>query len=120
VEIPEWIGVDLDGTLAIHTEGQGIDVIGEPISDMVARIHKWVAEDKKVKIFTARVARVEGFNECNADDQEVLIQAWLAEKGLPQLEITATKDWGMTEFYDDRAIQVERNTGRLVGYSTRK
>jgi hypothetical protein len=29
------------------------------------------------------------------------------------------KDFGMIELYDDRAVQVEINTGRLMGQSTR-
>jgi len=41
-----WIGVDLDGTLA-HYEGfKGAQHIGEPISPMVERVKRWLAEGK--------------------------------------------------------------------------
>lgn len=51
-----WYGFDLDGTLAIYHEWQGIAHIGEPVKPMVDRIKKMHKEGKKVKILTARVA----------------------------------------------------------------
>ena len=33
-----WIGVDLDGTLAIYTGWKGCDHVGEPIPPMVERV----------------------------------------------------------------------------------
>jgi hypothetical protein len=112
-----WIGVDLDGTLA-HYDGW-IDAthIGDPIPEMLERVKRWLAEGREVRIFTARVS-------CR--DQEELrivreaILGWLVDKaGLPQLAITCLKDYAMVELWDDRAVQVEANTGRPVGYSTR-
>jgi hypothetical protein len=35
------------------------------------------------------------------------------------LPITNCKDFAMVELYDDRCVQVEANTGRLIGQSTR-
>jgi hypothetical protein len=35
------------------------------------------------------------------------------------LPITNVKDYGMVELWDDRAVQVEMNTGRPIGHSTR-
>ena len=35
------------------------------------------------------------------------------------LTVTCVKDYAMIELYDDRAIQVTRNTGEIVGYSTK-
>ncbi|MBU3951695.1 MAG: hypothetical protein KKF12_16290 [Proteobacteria bacterium] len=39
---------------------------------------------------------------------------WLDENGLPQMEITNVKDYGMQRLYDDRSIKVEKNTGRII------
>jgi hypothetical protein len=38
-------------------------------------------------------------------------EAWLKAQGLPELEVTDRKDFGMIELWDDRAIQVVQNTG---------
>lgn len=117
MEQREWIGVDLDGTLA-HYEGfQGHDLIGPPIQEMKDRVMRWHRADIKVKIFTARVG---GYDKAEIARAKHFIEKWLAENGFPPFEITCMKDYYMTELYDDRAVQVEFNTGRLLGVSTRK
>lgn len=104
-----WIGVDLDGTLARHEDDwDGPHHIGAPVAPMVERVRQWLAEGKRVKIMTARVA---------GPDASVAvhhIHMWLSRVGLPCLEVTCSKDFAMTALYDDRAIQVRRNTGELV------
>ncbi|RWP84741.1 MAG: hypothetical protein EOR11_19975 [Mesorhizobium sp.] len=113
-----WIGVDLDGTLAEYTKWQGIRHFGQPIIPMVLRIKMWLDEGIEVRIFTARVAGLEG-DELHAFT--VALHKWLAiEAMLPPLQATNVKDFNMLELYDDRAVQVELNTGKLVGYSTRE
>jgi len=37
-ESDQWIGVDLDGTLAKYGEWRGVEHIGEPIPPMVDRV----------------------------------------------------------------------------------
>lgn len=107
-----WIGVDLDGTLAKYDHWRGIDHIGEPIAPMVERVLGWINQGVWVKVFTARVCA----DGPAADMARIYIQHWLVEVAkLPQLEITNIKDFGMVTLYDDRARQVEFNTGRLVG-----
>lgn len=106
-----WIGVDLDGTLAFYDHWRGIDHIGDPIPAMITRIRTWLAEGKVVKIFTARVS--------TADEEEKRaviqhIHAWLQRHGLPPLEVTNVKDFGMIELWDDRAMQVIPNSGIAV------
>ena len=100
-----WIGVDLDGTLARWDHASTIDSVGEPVPKMMALVKKMVANGVRVKIFTAR-----------AQDPEQLpiIRQWLSRQGLPELEITNIKDYYMQRLYDDRSIQVEKNTGRLI------
>lgn len=110
-----WIGVDLDGTLAHYNKWVSVDHIGEPIQPMVSRVQKWLSQGKKVKIFTARVhghgAPIVGGG---TEDAITPIQNW-CEKHIGQvLEITNIKDFGMIELWDDRSIQVEKNTGKRV------
>lgn len=103
-----WIGVDLDGTLAHYDKWRGFDHIGEPVAPMVERVKQWLAEGKKVKIFTARVSGREGFDKSRI---VTLIQRWCQENIGQALPVTNIKDTGMRELWDDRAVQVIRNTG---------
>lgn len=104
-----WIGVDLDGTLAYYDGYKGPYHIGPPIQLMVDRVKLWISEGKKVKIFTARAQN---------KHQITPITAWcIRHLGFP-LEITNTKDPEMIELWDDRCIQVEKNTGRILYENT--
>lgn len=100
-----WIGVDLDGTLAEYHGWGGPDGIGKPIPKMLERVINWLAEGREVRIFTAR-----------ASDPEMIpaVHRWLDSHGLPRLEVTCQKDFAMVELWDDRAVQVEPNTGRRM------
>lgn len=110
-----WIGVDLDGTLAMYTSWQGVDHVGDPIPAMVDRVKRWLAEGYEVRIFTARV----GNFDREAEIAGKAIRDW-TEKHLGQrLAVTCQKDYGMIELWDDRAVQVIPNTGEPVGQSTR-
>jgi len=108
-----WIGVDLDGTLAVYNGWKGHEHIGEPVIPMVDRVRTWLMEGKKIKIFTARLSQ-------NAEDeiyqQQVrkTIHQWCLKHIGCTLEITNTKDFGMIELWDDRCVQVEKNTGRII------
>jgi hypothetical protein len=120
-----WIAVDFDGTLA-HYEGWDGGNLGKPIPAMLERVKRWLAEDKIVKIFTARVGTTGLITTIgNTDDvdfaaeQRRKIQAWCIEHLGIALEVTATKDFAMIELWDDRAVQVVMNKGEPVGYSTR-
>ena len=95
----------MDGTLAYDNPRLSLSKIGDPIPPMLARVKKMVDNGMRVKIFTARASDTE---------QLPIIRKWLAENGLPELEITNIKDYSMLRLYDDRCIQVERNTGRLI------
>lgn len=102
-----WIGVDLDGTLAEYHRWMGIEHIGDPVPAMLKRVKAWLAEGVEVRIFTARVCRP-------ADRRAATrrIGDWCEMHGLPRLPVTNTKDYGMIELWDDRAVQVETNIGR--------
>jgi len=100
--IKQWIGVDLDGTLAHYTGWKGPDHIGEPIPLMMDRVKMWLAAGQKVKIFTARAATA---------SQIPPVRAWLEKHGLGHLEITNIKDMACKEIWDDRCVRVIPNTG---------
>ena len=102
----DWIGVDLDCTLAYYESGQGVKFVGTVIEPMKARVLRWIGEGKTVKIFTARVS----MNE-DAEAQRKMIQDWLEANGMPRLEVTCIKDTSMTELWDDRAVGVVKNVG---------
>jgi hypothetical protein len=102
------IYVDLDGTLAYYDGWKGPEVIGKPIPTMLERVRKWVSEGKVVKIFTARATN---------PDQIPMVQKWLDDLELEMLEITCTKGTDGEEFWDDRAVTVEKNTGKVLTIS---
>lgn len=129
-----WIGVDLDGTLAHYDGWKGADHIGEPVPAMVERVKRWLAEGKTVKIMTARVYcppepstrlfNVDGGSlpdgsewkawrarKEEADAAEVAIQGWCIRVFGHTLPVTCTKDYGMIELWDDRAVRVVINNG---------
>jgi hypothetical protein len=64
-----WIGVDLDGTLAYYDPEADFDPekVGPPVPKMVARVKRWLAEGKTVKILTARVASGNGIQKFDPD-----------------------------------------------------
>lgn len=104
----DWIGVDLDGTLAHYDRWRGVDHIGEPIPIMVNRVKKWLAAGITVKIFTARIY--------GRDLTEVLppIWRWCEEQFGQRLPVTNIKEQSMVVLYDDRAVRVVKNTGELI------
>ncbi len=104
-----WIGVDLDATLATYTGWKGPYDIGQPIEPMVSRVKAWIGEGKEVRIMTARVAP---FND-NRDLLAVVncIKAWCLQHIGHELPVTCTKDHGLIELWDDRAVGVVPNTG---------
>lgn len=104
-----WIGVDLDGTLAMYTTWKGAGHIGEPIPAMVQRVKDWLAAGIEVRIFTARVNQAYRYME---DDAVRHINAWCLEHIGDVLPVTAAKDFGMIELWDDRCVQVIPNTGQ--------
>lgn len=102
-----WIGFDLDGTVAFYEHGYASEnKIGPPIATMIEELKYWLSNGYTVKIMTARAAET---------SQIPPIKVWLKENNLPDLEITNVKDPGMIMLYDDRAVQVQTNTGRLIG-----
>lgn len=128
-----WVGVDLDGTLAHYDGWVSSSHVGEPVPAMLQRVKLWLAAGEEVRIFTARIHPIDGcvmpgemlmFQPATPRDRDAVlalraIQDWcLAWLGVV-LPVTNVKDYGMKELYDDRCVQVELNTGKLIGKSTR-
>lgn len=111
------IAVDFDGTLAQYEGYRGPGVYGEPVLSMLEKVRRWLAEGHEVVIFTARVA-IDDRDATHAVllQEHAAIQTWLRINGLPKLEVTCMKKKKFTEIWDDRAIAVERNTGRWFGF----
>lgn len=111
-----WIGVDFDGTLAHYDRWRGLSHVGEPIKPMCDRVRAWLAEGKEVKIFTARISTTDIPHEIVAHQVRKIktpIQNFCVREFAQTLEITNVKDFDMIELWDDRAVQVEKNTGLI-------
>ena len=106
-----WIGVDLDGTLAEYHGWEGALTIGPPIPLMVEFVKDLLSKGKTVKIFTARI------DEPRRWDIEAAIADWCKTHLGVVLEIPNVKDKYCETIYDDRAVQVRKNTGELVLYT---
>lgn len=101
-----WVGVDLDGTLAVYDGWKGINHIGEPIPEMVEYVQSLVESGIEVKIFTARCQEGRGAIET--------IQIWCLRNLGYLLDVTDKKDFAMVFMVDDRAVAVEKNTGKFL------
>lgn len=100
-----WVGFDLDGTIAVYDGWHGIEHIGAPIVPMVNYIKYYLACGIKVRIFTAR---------CQEGPKAVeAITKWCLEHIGVALPVTDKKDFDMVALFDDRAVAVEKNTGRV-------
>lgn len=103
VRVPTgWIGVDFDGTLAKRARWPDL---GEPIPAMLERVKAWVAAGVEVRIVSVRAGEGHGDR----------VQDWLERHGLPRLIVTDKKDHRMFQLWDDRAVRVETDTGRILG-----
>lgn len=97
------IYVDLDGTLAQYEKWESPEIIGEPIPAMMDRVKRWIMDGRRVKIFTARFVEHHGH-----------VREWLFRHGIGGIEVTNVKGIDGLEFWDDRAVSVEKNTGRVL------
>ena len=110
-----WYGFDLDGTLIMQDELGDREwdptVISDELIEPVARIvRKYLRAGKKVKIMTARVSGYKR-NPLHVEIVRRAIAAWSLKHFGVELEATNEKDYGMMELWDDRVVQVIRNSG---------
>ena len=122
-----WIGVDLDGTLAIYDGWKGVNHIGAPVPAMLSRVKLWLSQGKDVRIFTARVdggtvalnmGNDAGKDFLNIQHVRGIIESWCETHIGQKLPVTNQKDYGMIELWDDRAMQVIPNTGLHIAEAT--
>lgn len=109
----ETYGVDFDGTLVTQDDSGQYDPakIGEPVPRMVRRVKRWLSEGKMIVILTARV------NPASGNDAKIAraaIQEWCLDVFGIALEVTCEKNKRMSRIYDDLAVTVEKNTGRII------
>ena len=109
-----WIGCDLDGTLAEYHGWTPGGSIGKPVPAMLKRVKQWLKEGKEVRIVTARVS-----HKHERGPEEEKIKRWCKEHVGQELRVTNEKDYGMIELWDDRAVEVQINTGRPVNLQRR-
>lgn len=121
-----WIGVDWDGTLVEWTDWTAWNHFGPPIAPMVARVRRWLDAGLMVRIVTARVHNDLDVRRCRSTKYDftaaemVLAIADHSQKIIgTRLPVQCHKDCDMLELWDDRAVQVETNTGRVLGRPTR-
>lgn len=95
-----FVGVDFDKTLATHKNGHG--PLGRPLAPMQRRVKNMLARGTNVVVFTARP---------KSDHKK--ISNWTKENLGKRLRVTNVKSPAMYKFYDDKAVAVTPNTGRL-------
>ena len=133
-----WYGFDLDGTLAVYDGWHGIDHIGSPVVKTVRLMKRMCEDGLKVKILTARVSPRSDVEtrpnpylenhwcvESPSDMPWALNpKVWTAREFVQDWcwrvlgfvpEITHEKDHLMLNLFDDRVVQVEPNSGWIVG-----
>ena len=133
-----WYGFDLDGTLAVYDGWHGIDHIGAPVAKTVRLMKRMHEDGLRVKILTARVSpRTNPETMANPylenhwciespDDMPWALnpKVWTAREFVQDWcwrvlgfvpEITHEKDHLMLNLFDDRVVQVEPNTGWILG-----
>ena len=109
-----WEGWDLDGTISVYTKGDyNSFIVGPPIPKTVIILKRHLKEGRNCKIFTARVNTKTETPE-RLEKVKAAIREWCIKHLGQELELTCEKDYHMYAFYDDRAVQVEANTGVLL------
>ena len=115
---PGWVGFDLDGTIAQYTEFKGWQHIGDPVPGFIYLIKKLRAAGITCKIFTARCsAESRAIDGLTFEQVEKVIQDWTEKYIGERLPVTAEKGCSMIFFFDDSAVQVDKNTGNLTAGS---
>ena len=105
------IAVDWDGVFVEYNGYDGPGRYGAPVPSMVARVRMWLEEGHEVIIHTSRVSTEHDIVKC-IDEVEAITKV-LKSLQLPRLTITANKYARVSEFWDDRAVRVIRNTGNI-------
>ncbi len=105
------IACDLDGTLAHHDTWRGIEHIGAPIAGTLDRVKAALARGWEVEVFTARVAEESEWNQPRGRVAEARrhIEQWCLLHVGRVLPVTAVKSGRFVEFWDDKAVSIQKN-----------
>lgn len=107
----DWIGVDLDGTLAVDNGvWEGPDKIGAPIASMVMLVRSLLKDGDDVRIFTARLSSP-GYSKRKIKEP---IERWCERHIGSVLPITNVKDHHCSCIIDNIAVGCHTNSGRLI------
>lgn len=110
-----YVAFDLDGTLAAHLKGGGVASVGAPILPMLELLKRRLAQGYEVRIVTARIMLGPGYQRKLWNSKQTkLIHTFLAEHDIPPLSVQCHKCFSMLCIYDDRAVAVEKGTGKLL------
>lgn len=112
-----YVAFDLDGTLASYDHFRGWQHIGDPIEKNVRRAKAFIARGIEVKILTARVSAVSVALNQGVTKEMVarVIKNWCKTNIGVELDVISEKDAFMICLFDDSVVQVEANTGEIVG-----
>src|SRR5207247_10917803 len=88
--------------------------IGRAIPAMVCRVKVWLGLGLEVRILTARANPIDHLPG-RALLAKQAVEDWCRIVFGRALPVTHEKDYKMRWLFDDRAIQVEANTGRIIG-----
>lgn len=108
-----WVGVDLDGTLAHYDGWKGPTHIGTVIPAMLDKVRAVLRGDYDVVYGAPTTVRIFTARAC-IPEQVPPVQAWLKDHGLGGLDVTNRKDFEMVDLWDDRARRVVTNTGEFA------
>jgi hypothetical protein len=101
-----WIGFDFDSTLAMYHDHP--EKLGKPISGVIKIAKSYIKRGITCKVFTARAKDA-------SSAQIKRIQDWTQKYLGKRLAVINEKDPFMIALYDDKAIQVEPNSGKVLG-----
>lgn len=101
-----WIGFDFDGTLSKYDGFKGQGVYGDPIPGTADLARAYLAAGWDVRVVTARAEDARERRD---------VAAWCERHLGVALVVQAHKDYEMVALFDDRAVAVEKNTGRILG-----
>ena len=103
--------VDFDGVLAKFDHWRGPFHFGEPITEMVKRVQRWLLQGDTVVVYTARMTPGEAFGQTkDVEKTRKTIEEWCLKYIGQILPVTNIKSYADV-YYDDRCRRVILNTG---------
>lgn len=105
--------VDLDNTLAEGMVPHDPDKIGPPIRAMVTKVKGWIKKGDKVCIITARMCTTV-HSPLRLRRTRRMIQQYCLEHIGVSIPVTAEKHPAITDYWDDRAHRIEKDTGKVI------